>query len=97
MELWSSSVLLLLEFLAFVPQGTFGDACGLHLCTLFAIANTRAIRGTSAKFSGWAPMQALLILVGCPQILAAPFGGHGANVNVGTLMTRTVGSGREWI
>ena len=24
MELWSSSVLLLLEFLAFVPQGTLG-------------------------------------------------------------------------
>ena len=60
--------LLLLEFLAFVPQGSWGET--LALCV------TSRNWGSPANVSGLAPKKSLLKLAACPKFLAAPSGGH---------------------
>jgi len=57
------------------------------VCTLPLLTRHR-IMGTPANFSGWAPRQVPLMLAGCPQLLAKPSGGHGANVSGSALITR---------
>src|SRR5436190_8545105 len=76
--------LLLLEFLAFVPQGHRGNACGLP--------TLRVSRGTPAKVSGLAPRWGPLRFAGRPQVLAEPSGGPRTNVSGGALITYT----RRW-
>ena len=44
--------------------------------------NSSCLKGTPANISGLAPRQALLMLAGCRQLCAAPYGGHPANISV---------------
>ena len=52
MELWSSSVLLnllLLEFLAFVPQGTFGKTLAVCVTYRWCAASIAELRQTASS------------------------------------------------
>ena len=55
-------------------------------------ANPSRNYGYPAKLSGAAPRHDPLKLAGCPQLLAAPSGGHSANVSGGTLISQRVRS-----
>ena len=54
------------------------------------LRTSRVSRGTPTKVSGVAPKQSPLKLAGYPQLLAAPSGGHAANVSGGTLITHAL-------